>query len=294
MAEVFHPVSLDCGFEPSSKRPRTDHGDCSEDSSPSAVVAKGPTCTNEETPSDPIAIAGAAPSISPLALLGLIDEESGPTQPPQAIDGNKGQSALTAPPAGKAKKFVERPKVKGKVTKKALDAKLKWATEAELKAYIRALASSHPNAIEETFSTLTPARLPTVPVADDPILMSCFHCQSSSNLSDFHGVKVCGNCGADIYQHDTLTKQKVMLFFKFSDTEAKKLPHTKSKSTIKYFNLFLHTSTADLYLVPTDILGYSHPFCTYSMYKRDMVLREVNKKYGSLYSMVRKHRIYYR
>lgn len=64
-------------------------------------------------------------------------------------------------------------KVKAKATEFA--AKLKAATEPELKTLIKTLKTLHPDIMEQVMSNFQPSRFPKVPLPDDPLLKRCLN-----------------------------------------------------------------------------------------------------------------------
>jgi hypothetical protein len=102
-----------------------------------------------------------------------------------------------------------------------------------------------------------PSNMPLEPSPDDPILKQCFVCESQTNLGKCHDVKICTECN-----RTTMTRDQVMDHFYLSKTEADKISRKKRTG------------------------GYRQIVYAYNV---KTVATHAKKKWGSLYTMIKKH-----
>lgn len=136
-----------------------------------------------------------------------------------------------------------------KLTLKEIDSKLKEATEAEVKAFLRELMSTHSELLRESFDAFTPKQM-IKPAADDPLITTCFRCRSTENLSPISECKICSNCSIDMLgKHGNLTRTQVMSIFRFTKAEAEQIPFRTTQAGL------FKNRTVHVYTLPAVLKG---------------------------------------
>jgi len=150
------------------------------------------------------------------------------------------------------------------MTKKEIDTKLKAATEAELRQFVKGLLVDHGDVLKPAFDSFSPKRMPSTPAKDDPLLKTCFRCKGEQNLRVLkEELKICQSCYSELFDKhgENLTRERVMDIFGFSKSEADKIPRSTGRHN--YFG------------------------SVYYLYSLSSVLKAAKKKYGSFYDMIK-------
>jgi hypothetical protein len=147
-----------------------------------------------------------------------------------------------------------------KMTKVMINAGLKVAPEAKLKAFCRDLYQAHSGTLIDVYVAFSPSAVPVKADKDDALLKICFHCHDTASRP-FHGVSICNSCHAELDRHDTITRDKVMSYFGLSKGEADKLP--RKSGTGGFFRGIIYK------------------------YKIGTCVKACSKKYGSMFSFLK-------
>jgi hypothetical protein len=186
------------------------------------------------------------------------DEESG---------SEFSEDGSVSPVAKKTKTTVTRKtpvkKSGNGLTKKDIDLKLKAASEGELKAFLKEILSTHGETLKESFDAFHPKLMPIAPTSkDDPLLTSCFRCQTTDDLQPIAECKICSRCSHDLLgSYGTMTRDRVVSNFNFTKGEADKITRKTTSGGMFNGKIYVYTLPA--------------------------VLKAVTKKHGSLYMMLK-------